>query len=226
MRRKRVMPGTSRIREVAREVLGVSKSFSGGHKGDWWWNEKVQGKVEAKKAAYLKLVERIDEEQKRADREGYKKVRKEAKLAVTAAKTAAFGRLYEEIGDKSGHKKLYRLTKEADGDVRLDMQVIPMRESFKYLGSIIQNNGKIYEDVTHRIGVGWMKCRLTFGLLCNKNVSLRLNSKFYKVLVRPTTFYGAECWLARIRNDVIREGESGPCGGKDARGEAEKVRAC
>ncbi|XP_070013699.1 uncharacterized protein [Nicotiana sylvestris] len=41
------------IREVGREVFGVSSGVSGGHKGDWWWNEVVQGKVEAKKAAYL-----------------------------------------------------------------------------------------------------------------------------------------------------------------------------
>ncbi|XP_070054014.1 uncharacterized protein [Nicotiana tomentosiformis] len=26
------------IREAAREVLGVSKGYSSGHKGDWWWN--------------------------------------------------------------------------------------------------------------------------------------------------------------------------------------------
>ncbi|XP_070052823.1 uncharacterized protein [Nicotiana tomentosiformis] len=37
------------IREAAREVLGVSTGISGGHKGDWWWNEVVQGKVKAKK---------------------------------------------------------------------------------------------------------------------------------------------------------------------------------
>ncbi|XP_070013908.1 uncharacterized protein [Nicotiana sylvestris] len=73
------------IREAAREVLGVSKGFSGGHKGDWWWNEEVQRKVEAKKATYLKLVESINEGQKSANREGYKKARKEAKLAVTMA---------------------------------------------------------------------------------------------------------------------------------------------
>ncbi|XP_009780718.2 uncharacterized protein [Nicotiana sylvestris] len=29
------------IREAAREVLGVSKGYSGGHKGDWWWNGEV-----------------------------------------------------------------------------------------------------------------------------------------------------------------------------------------
>ncbi|XP_070045927.1 uncharacterized protein [Nicotiana tomentosiformis] len=52
------------IREVAREVLGVSTGISGGHKGDWWWNEVVQGKVEAKKVAYLKLVGSIDEEER------------------------------------------------------------------------------------------------------------------------------------------------------------------
>ncbi|KAG5622619.1 hypothetical protein H5410_007837 [Solanum commersonii] len=49
------------IREVASKVLGVSRGNSGGHKGDWWWNGEVQGKVEAKKAAYTEWVECVDE---------------------------------------------------------------------------------------------------------------------------------------------------------------------
>lgn len=46
------------------------------------------------------------------------------------------------------------MTGEAGVVVRLDSQVIPKRESFKYLGSIIQGDGEIDEYVTHRIGVG------------------------------------------------------------------------
>ncbi|XP_019235312.1 PREDICTED: uncharacterized protein LOC109215660 [Nicotiana attenuata] len=119
----------------------------------------------------------------------------------------------------------------ANGDVRLDTQVIPRRQSFKYPGSIIQNDGKIDGDVTHRIGAGWIKWRLAFGVLYDKNVPLRLKCKFYKVVVRPTMLYEAECWpvnnshvqqmnvaemrmlrwmyghnrLDRIRNEVIRD---------------------
>ncbi|XP_019253919.1 PREDICTED: uncharacterized protein LOC109232613 [Nicotiana attenuata] len=85
-------------------------------------------------------------------------------------------------------------TQEGDMEVRLDTQVIPKRGSFKYLGSIIQGNGEIDEDVTHHIGAGWMKWRLDSGVLCDKNVSLRLKGKFYKVVVTPTKLYGAECW--------------------------------
>ncbi|XP_070004997.1 uncharacterized protein [Nicotiana sylvestris] len=102
---------TKCIREAAREVLGVATGVSGEHERDWWWIEMVQGKVEAKKAAYLKLVGSIGEEERRACMERYKVTRKEAKLAVTEAKTAAYGRMYEELGGKVGEEKLFRLAK-------------------------------------------------------------------------------------------------------------------
>ncbi|KAK4357900.1 hypothetical protein RND71_023510 [Anisodus tanguticus] len=39
-----------------------------------------------------------------------------------------------------------------------------------------------------------MKWRLTSGVLCDKNVPPKLKGKLYRVVVRPTMLYGAECW--------------------------------
>ncbi|KAF3663266.1 RNA-binding KH domain-containing protein [Capsicum annuum] len=87
------------------------------------------------------------------------------------------------------------VSQEAGVVVELDSQAIQKRESFKYLGSMIQGNGEIDEDVKHHIRVGWLKWRLTSGVLCDKKVSPNLKGKFYRVVVRKD----------RVRNEIIRE---------------------
>ncbi|KAM3340130.1 hypothetical protein P3S68_030000 [Capsicum galapagoense] len=87
--------------------------------------------------------------------------------------------------------------------VRLDSQVVCKRDSFKYLGSMIQGNSEIDEDVSHRIGVGWMKWKLASGVLCDKKVPPKLKIKFYRVAVRLVMLYGAKRWL--IKNSHIQK---------------------
>ncbi|XP_070010815.1 uncharacterized protein [Nicotiana sylvestris] len=92
---------------------------------------------------------------------------------------------------------------EVGVDVRLEFQVIPSRGSFKYLGSVIHGEREIDEDVTPRIGVGWMKWRLASGVLCDKNVPTILKGKFYKAIVRPAMINGAKCWP--VKNSHIQK---------------------
>ncbi|XP_070042174.1 uncharacterized protein [Nicotiana tomentosiformis] len=93
--------------------------------------------------------------------------------------------------------------REVGVEVRLESQVIPSSGNFNYLGSVIKRVGEIDEDVTHRIGVGWMKWRLASGVLCDTRVPLILKGKFYKVVVRSAMIYGVECWS--IKNSHIQK---------------------
>ncbi|KAF3663664.1 V-type proton ATPase subunit c''1 [Capsicum annuum] len=101
-------------------------------------------------------------------------------------------------------KNLISDSKQEDREVvRLDSQDVCKRDNFKYRGSMIQGSGEIDQDVSKRIGAGWMKWRLASGVLCDKKVPLKLKGKFYRVTVRPAMLYGAECWP--VKNSHIQK---------------------
>jgi hypothetical protein len=44
-----------------------------------------------------------------------------------------------------------------DENVSLDGRVVPMNDTFRYLRSMLQSDGGIDEDVSHKIRAGWVK---------------------------------------------------------------------
>ena len=64
----------------------------------------------------------------------------------------------------------FSTTRHEEEEVTLDGQVVPQKDTFRYLGSILHKDGDIDEDVNHRIKAGWMKWRQASGILCDKRV--------------------------------------------------------
>jgi hypothetical protein len=87
----------------------------------------------------------------------------------------------------------FSATTQEEGDVRLDGQVIPKKDTFCYMGLILQKDGDIDEYLSHRIKAGWLKWRQVSGVLCDPRVSLKLKDKFYRTMIRLAMLYGAEC---------------------------------
>ena len=87
--------------------------------------------------------------------------------------------------------------KEEGVEVMIEGMSVPRTDRFKYLGSIIQNEGEIEDDVTHRIKAGWLRWRAATGVLCDKKVPLKLKGKFYRAAIRPAMLYGSECWAVK-----------------------------
>jgi hypothetical protein len=93
----------------------------------------------------------------------------------------------------------FSATTQEDGDVRLDGQMVPKKDTFRYLGSMLQKDRDIDEDVSHRIKAGWLKWNQSSGVLCNPRVPLKLKNKFYRIATRPAILYGTECWPTKRR---------------------------
>jgi hypothetical protein len=94
----------------------------------------------------------------------------------------------------------FSATMQEEGSVRLDGQVVPKKDTFHYLGSMLQKDGDIDEDLSHRIKVGRLKWRQASGVLYDLRVPLKVKGKLYRIAIRPGMLYGAECWSTKRRH--------------------------
>ncbi|CAH9103227.1 unnamed protein product [Cuscuta europaea] len=85
----------------------------------------------------------------------------------------------------------------SNSGITLDGKEISVCDMFRYLGSIIQKDGELDEDVCHRIRVGWMKWKSASGFLCDRGMPTRLKGKFYRTSIRPALMYEVECWMVK-----------------------------
>jgi hypothetical protein len=88
----------------------------------------------------------------------------------------------------------FSATTQEEEDVRLDGQVVSKKDTFRYLGLMLQKNGDIDEDVSYRIKAGWLKWHQASDVLCDPMMPLKLKGKFYRTAIRLAMLYGAECW--------------------------------
>ncbi|XP_026398640.1 uncharacterized protein LOC113294466 [Papaver somniferum] len=89
-----------------------------------------------------------------------------------------------------------------EGDMLLNGQSVLRKYSFRYLGSMLQSDGGIEEDISHRAKSAWGKWRLASGFLSDRKVPLKLKGNFYKSAIRPSMLYSAECWAMNNRDTL------------------------
>ena len=69
----------------------------------------------------------------------------------------------------------------------------------KYLGTSIEEEGGMETDIAKRVGAGWMNWKKCSGVLCDKNMPVKLKGKVYRTVVIPAMLYGAETWATTKR---------------------------
>nr|GEW99284.1 hypothetical protein [Tanacetum cinerariifolium] len=69
-------------------------------------------------------------------------------------------------------------------EVCIGDKILQPNESFRYLRSMLHKSGRIDEDVAHRIKAASLKWRAATGVVCDRNVPLKLKGKFYRAAIR------------------------------------------
>ena len=87
-----------------------------------------------------------------------------------------------------------RMLREDEGheEIKLQGETVKKVENFKYLGSVVSEDGGCEEEVRRRLQSGWMNWRKISGVLCDRKLSARVKGKMYRTVVRPALMYGME----------------------------------
>ena len=91
--------------------------------------------------------------------------------------------------------------RQVEVDLEIDCQRMEEVKSFKYLGSVVQDDGDLDGEMTNRIKAGWGNWKKYQGFLCDPRVPLTLKGRIQKQVVRPAMLYSAETWATRKKDE-------------------------
>ncbi|KAK6738396.1 hypothetical protein RB195_020483 [Necator americanus] len=130
---------SSVIRLTAENTLG--KTTLGKpkvQKATWFWNEEVQAAIREKKSKY-KLWWRTRQTE---DRDAYLAAKREAKKAVSKAKSDRYKAVYDMLDTREGERAVYRLVRARHRST-LDMEHIKIFKGAD--GAVLHRSGQILE---------------------------------------------------------------------------------
>ena len=82
-------------------------------------------------------------------------------------------------------------------DITVDNSSLEYVESFKYLGSVKENNGSCSKDVRTRIGMAKQKLVQLNNIWKDRGIPITLKLAILKCLVWPVVLYGCEAWTLK-----------------------------
>ena len=94
-----------------------------------------------------------------------------------------------------------KLFTQVEGPVMMDGVALPEVVDFKYLGSVVANDASMEPEVKSRLSKGWQKWRSLTGVLCDKNMPIKLKGKVHRTVVRPVMMYSSETWALRKKDE-------------------------
>uniref|UniRef100_A0A8D9B1A7 Craniofacial development protein 2 n=1 Tax=Cacopsylla melanoneura TaxID=428564 RepID=A0A8D9B1A7_9HEMI len=93
-------------------------------------------------------------------------------------------------------------------DIQMENVTYKAVTQFKYLGELINNEGRPSAAIKERIQIGNRAYFANISLLKNKLISRKTKMKIYKTLIRPIVTYGSENWtLTQEDQEKIRRFE-------------------
>ncbi|GFN96055.1 ranbp2-like and grip domain-containing protein 3 [Plakobranchus ocellatus] len=112
--------------------------------------------------------------------------------------------LYDTIdrleGDRS-HELNVSIYKELD---ELDVMLNDLElEKFKYLGTIISNDGKTNREISARTAQAKINFQKMKTILTNKHISIETRKRALQCYIEPVLMYGCEAWMSRYTRNKM-----------------------
>jgi len=110
---------------------------------------------------------------------------------------------YEKWGLKINFKKTEYMVVGGTGKdlVMEDGSVVKCCQTYKYLGTILTDQGGSEEEIKHRIRQGKSAIRQLHSIIWNKNIANKVKIRIYKTIVESISLYGAELWEISKNNE-------------------------